>query len=182
VSEVPSSQNVNSTNNFTGGGVDYNSGPYTVTFPAGVTSVPLNVPINNDNICERNENFNLTINSTSLPSDVTVGDTSSTTVAIVDDEGMYVLRNCPIVWQFFTFILYTLVCIVSFEQAAYSVNEDAGPVQLVLVLSNPSSTDVTVELLSTDGTAIGKFVTNFEQLLCLINNYELLILALISVY
>ena len=89
MSEVTSSQNVNSSNNVTGGGIDYDSGPYTVTFTAGQTNVPLNIPINNDNICERNENFNLTINSTSLPTDVTVGDTSSSTVVIVDDEGMY---------------------------------------------------------------------------------------------
>jgi len=54
-------------------------------------------------------------------------------------------------------IPYTLVCTISFEQAAYDVDEDDGPAQPVLVLSNPSSTDITVELLSTDGTAIGKF-------------------------
>ena len=32
-------------NDFTGGGVDYNSGPYNVIFPAGVTNVSLNVTI-----------------------------------------------------------------------------------------------------------------------------------------
>jgi len=86
VSEVISSNNVNS-NNVTGGGVDYDSGPYSVTFPAGVTRMPFDVPINDDNICEGNENFNLTINSTSLPTDITTGDPGSTTVTIVDDEG-----------------------------------------------------------------------------------------------
>ena len=39
----------------------------------------------------------------------------------------------------------------------YNVDEDSGPVQPVLVLSNPSSTSVTVEVLSTDGSAAGKY-------------------------
>ena len=71
MSEVTSSQTVNSSNNVTGGGVDYDSGPYTVTFPAGVTSVPFDVPISDDNILEDDEVFTLIINN-SLPNRVTV--------------------------------------------------------------------------------------------------------------
>ena len=70
----------------TGGGVDYDSGPYTVTFSAGQTSVPFDVPINNDNICEGNEVFDVTIDPSSTPSFVTVGSPDQATVTIVDDE------------------------------------------------------------------------------------------------
>ena len=43
-----------------------------------------------------------------------------------------------------------------FNQSMYSVNEDAGPVQPVLVISNPSSTDIIVQVTSTDGFATGE--------------------------
>ena len=68
--------------------MDYGSGPYTVTFPAGVTSVPFNVSINDDMIFEGNENFTLTINSSSLPTGgtVIVGSPDQATVTIVDND------------------------------------------------------------------------------------------------
>ena len=65
--------------------MDYSSGPYSVTFPAGVTIVPFNIPINDDNIFEENENFTLTINS-SLPTGVMVGNPGQATVTIVDND------------------------------------------------------------------------------------------------
>ena len=43
--------------------------------------------------------------------------------------------------------------VVSFEQSTYSVNEDDGPVQSVLVLSNPSSTNITIQVKETSGAA-----------------------------
>ena len=43
--------------------------------------------------------------------------------------------------------------IIIFSQSTYSVNEDNGPAQLVLVLSNPSSTDITVQVRDTQNTA-----------------------------
>ena len=66
--------------------MDYDSGPYTVTFPAGQTTATFNVPINDDNILE-DENFMLTINSYSLPDGVTHGTPNEATVTIVDDDG-----------------------------------------------------------------------------------------------
>ena len=42
---------------------------------------------------------------------------------------------------------------VSFSQSTYSFNEDAGPAQLGLVLSNPSSTDITVQVRDNQNTA-----------------------------
>ena len=66
--------------------MDYTSGPYTVTFPAGQTTATFDVPINDDDILEGNENFILTIDQTSLPSNVTRGDPGEATVTIVDDD------------------------------------------------------------------------------------------------
>ena len=70
----------------TGGGVDYNSGPYTATFSAGETSASFNVPINDDNIYEGNETFSLTIDPTSLPSLVMLLPMCRLDVTIVDDD------------------------------------------------------------------------------------------------
>jgi len=66
--------------------VDYNSGPYPVTFPAGVTSVTFDVPITDDSILEDNENFMLTIDQSSLPTNVNRGDPGGATVTIVNDD------------------------------------------------------------------------------------------------
>ena len=48
-----------------------------------------------------------------------------------------------------------------FKQSVYSVIEGAGPAQPVVVLSNPSSTDITVEVTNTDVSAIGKYCINY---------------------
>ena len=44
-----------------------------------------------------------------------------------------------------------------FSETMYSVNEDGGPAQPVLVLSNSSSTDITVEVFNTNRTAFGEY-------------------------
>ena len=46
---------------------------------------------------------------------------------------------------------------VMFSQTTYSVNEGAGPARPVLVLSNPSSFESTVEVFHTNGTALGEY-------------------------
>ena len=63
--------------------MDYTSGPYTVTFPAGQTTATFNVPITDDMILEGDENFILTINETFH---VFLGTPSEATVTIVDDD------------------------------------------------------------------------------------------------
>ena len=60
---------------------------YTVIFSAGVNSSQLNIVINDDNILEDDETFNLTINQSSLSDGVAVVDPSQVTVIIVDDDG-----------------------------------------------------------------------------------------------
>ena len=52
-----------------------------------------------------------------------------------------------------------IVPIINFNQSwqsTYNVDEDDGSAQPVLVLSNPSSTDITISVFSTDGSATGK--------------------------
>ena len=65
--------------------MDYTSGPYSVMLPAGVISVPFNIPINDDNIFEDNENYILNINS-SLPNGVMSGNPTQATVILVDND------------------------------------------------------------------------------------------------
>ena len=67
--------------------MDYNSGPYTVTFPAGERNVSLNISVNDDNIFENNERFALTINASLLPSDVYIGNLNRAIVIIMDNDG-----------------------------------------------------------------------------------------------
>ena len=73
--------------------MDYGSGPYEVTFTAGTTQASFNVSLTDDNIFESNENFMVTIDSSSLPSDVTVGDPRRATVIIMDNDGNYFVYN-----------------------------------------------------------------------------------------
>ena len=68
------------------GGIDYNSGPYNVTFSAGVTSVSFDVPINDDNVLELNEQFVFTIIASSLPNGFTVDNPSQVVVTIIDND------------------------------------------------------------------------------------------------
>jgi len=51
-----------------------------------VTSVTFDVPITDDNILEGHENFTLTIDQSSLPTNVNSADLDETTVNILDDE------------------------------------------------------------------------------------------------
>ena len=53
---------------------------------------------------------------------------------------------------------------VVFSQSAYSVNEDSGQAQPVLVLSNPSSTDITVQVSTTNGSATGEYVNYLTKM------------------
>ena len=69
-----------------GGGVDYISGPYNVTFPVGMTTASVSVSVTNDVIMEDNENFNLTIDPF-LPSGIHIVNPGEAKVTILDDDG-----------------------------------------------------------------------------------------------
>ena len=62
------------------------------------------------------------------------------------------------VYNVFTFIFIVHVAItVMFSETTYSVNEGDGSAQIGLVLSGPSSTDTTVQVTNTDGSATGEY-------------------------
>ena len=65
--------------------MDYTSGPYSVTFPAGMMSVRLYIPIDDDDINEDIEFFTITINSL-LPTGVMSGNPDQATVMIKDND------------------------------------------------------------------------------------------------
>ena len=73
--------------NFITGGDDYNSGPYNVTFSAGMTTSLLDIMIIDDSVFEDNESFSLIIDS--VPTNITIGDPREATVTIVDNESNY---------------------------------------------------------------------------------------------
>lgn len=72
---------------------DYGSGPYTVTFPAGMTTAYFVVPIINDDLLEGNETFTLTLNPLLLPNDVIAGHPAEATVTIIDGAGKQIMLH-----------------------------------------------------------------------------------------
>ena len=55
------------------------------------------------------------------------------------------------------FVMCNFVAIdISFRDSVYSLNETGGHVQPVLVLSNPSSTAITVQVTDNSDTATGE--------------------------
>ena len=48
---------------------------------------------------------------------------------------------------------YFIDIILRFNQATYGINENDGPFQPVLVLSNPSSTDITIQVVDSEVSA-----------------------------
>ena len=67
--------------------IDYNTGPYSVTFHSGATRALCVVAINDDNEVEGTEDFTLSIDPSSLPSNLTIGDPGQATVTIRDNDG-----------------------------------------------------------------------------------------------
>ena len=51
--------------------------------------------------------------------------------------------------------IYHTAATVFFSQPVYTINENEGQVEPVIVLSNPSSIDVTVRIRERRGTATG---------------------------
>ena len=78
---------------FIGGGIDYNSGPYNVTFPIGSVVVLFDILINNDNVFEKNERFSVHINS--ITNGHIVGVPETARVTIMDNDSKYFI-NCII--------------------------------------------------------------------------------------
>ena len=60
----------------------------------------------------------------------------------------------------FNNLFYSLDIVVSFSQTMYNVVENNGSVQPVLIFSNPSSFDITVQVVTNDISAVGVNTTN----------------------
>ena len=78
--------------NLPGNGVDYTSTFITATFPAGINSTTVNVPVTRDNIVERNETLQLEID-VPVPAKYAVetGNRSKAVAIITDNSSMYCL-------------------------------------------------------------------------------------------
>ena len=68
--------------NIKGGGVDYYSGPYNVTFPIGSTIASFDITIIDDGVLEDDEIFSVSIDS--ITNDHNVGTPAVATVTIID--------------------------------------------------------------------------------------------------
>ena len=67
------------------------SGPFPITIPpAEMGRASLSIEIFSDDILENTESFNLTINSSSLPSNVVAGDHDQVVITIEDDSGKFI--------------------------------------------------------------------------------------------
>ena len=56
---------------------------------------------------------------------------------------------------------------ISFDQITYFVNENNETVELKAILSNPSATNITVQILSSDVTAISKYACTLYITYCI---------------
>ena len=70
-----------------GRNVDYYSGSYNVTMLAGNTTGFLNIMLNDDNLLEGTEKFNLTIDLSSFPVGIFPGNHTEALVVIMDNDG-----------------------------------------------------------------------------------------------
>ena len=68
------------------GDIDFESVPYNITFPAGVTNISFNIMIYDDDVLEGNENFTLTMNAESLPDGITIDDPNTVIMIIRNDD------------------------------------------------------------------------------------------------
>ena len=69
---------------------NYKLETHEVTFQEGTNEATLNITIIDDTVWKPNEDFTLTINTSSLFSNVTITDPENTTVTILNDDGKYV--------------------------------------------------------------------------------------------
>ena len=70
-----------------GANEDYFSGPYYIVFTAGMTEAVFNISVNDNDILEETETFNIVINSLLLPNNVTIGELDEAVVTILDNDG-----------------------------------------------------------------------------------------------
>ena len=52
-------------------------------------------------------------------------------------------------------LIYFVAVTIFFDQSVYTIDEAVGPLQPVLVLSNPSSFNIAIQVVDTSTTATG---------------------------
>ncbi len=109
-------------------GSDYTASSGSLTVPPYSETATLNIDILNDIVYEGSESFTVTLSS---PAGATLG-INQAEVTITDDE------TKPL---------------AGFALATQSGEEDDGAVMLTVSLSGPSKTDITMEYVTSDGTA-----------------------------
>ena len=132
-----------------GNGVDYTSAPITATFSAGSTSTTIDIPVSIDDTLEEREIFNLNFSiSSSSSGQVIPGNITTATGIIIDDTSKNEMLK-----SFNKFISFLLDATVRFGQAMYTVDESDGVVEILLILSNPSSTISLITVFALDKSA-----------------------------
>ncbi|TQV74973.1 hypothetical protein FLL45_08500 [Aliikangiella marina] len=114
-------------------GIDFDATDTNVTFLDGEISQTVSISLIDDVIYEGDENFNLSL--ANLIGDATIGAPSQATVTIVEDEAVPASGN------------------VQLSGASYSVNEDAGSIEITVVRVDGSFGDISIDYEFTDGTA-----------------------------
>ena len=133
--------------------MDYDSSPLTATFTAGSTNTTVNVPVIKDNIAEVSERFSLNFSiPSSLEGRVIPGMITQSFGIIIDITSKQIFQIQ------YAYLILLLVIAVKFSQSTYRVNEYNGSVQPMLVLSNPSSTNITINVSTANITAFGEFL------------------------
>ena len=72
-----------------GANKDYFSGPYYIVFTAGMTESVFNISVNDNDILEETKTFNIIINPSSLPNNVTTTELNEAVVTILDNDGEF---------------------------------------------------------------------------------------------
>lgn len=134
-----------------------------LTFSPSVTRLPVNIPIEDDDIVETVENFfaSLSLRSSPPGSDVDVNP-SQAEIRITDNDGMKILTYIfALKILSFLFLAY-LVTQPRFETPTGEVPENDGPEEVCVVIDQDLERDVQVTI-QTDGRTATSKVTHIIQ-------------------
>ena len=133
--------------------MDYSSFPISATFTAGNISTVINIPVTTDNIAELSEKFRISFSVSPSVNDYVIPGDIKTAIGIITDNTSKIKNhnNFIVKWSYIL-----LGVTVTFSQSTYSIYEDSGVVQPVLIFSNPSSIYLTIQVNADAITATGK--------------------------
>lgn len=133
--------------------MDYYSFPISTTFTAGNISTVINIPVTIDNIAELSEKFQISFSISPSVNDYVIPGNIKTAIGIITDNTGKIINYNIVKWSY---ILSGVS--VTFSQSTYSVYEDGGVVQPVLIFSNPSSIHLTIQVNANARTATGTLI------------------------